>query len=94
MNHVYGHIEYNVVLEAFNYGHWETSKQEDKPRAIPDTHIVWEPNDEMPPYCPHESCLKMFPSDADPTAFDCRRCLGADFPEGYLSSEQTVTEEK
>lgn len=82
-----------TVLEAFSYGYWETSEQEDKVSEIIETHQIWEPEDRLPPYCPHESCLKIFVSDADPTAYDCRRCLGADFPEGYNTLEPTVKTE-
>jgi len=83
-----------TVLEAFNYGHWELTEQEEKPRQIEDTHIVYGPIDELPPYCPYEKCLQLFVSDADPAAHDCRRCLKADFPEGYDTSITTKIEGK
>lgn len=83
-----------TVLQAFNYRHWTSSEQEDEEGAFPDTYPDMEPTRALPEYCPHESCLKIFVSEADPTAFDCRRCLGDDFPSRYLRPLESTAKEE
>lgn len=73
-----------TVLQAFDYRHWEQTDSEDREMRVPDTYPDMEPSEDLPEYCPHNSCLRMFISEADPTAFDCRRCLGDEFPSNWL----------
>jgi len=83
-----------TVLQAFDYRHW-TSEPGAIENKIPDTYPDMEPAEDLPEYCPHERCLKIFVSEADPTAFDCRRCLGDEFPSSWLRPlESTVRNEE
>lgn len=78
-----------TVLQAFDYHHWISERGEIT--DVPDTYPDIEPSEDLPEYCPHERCLKIFVSEADPTAFDCRRCLGDEFPSKWLLPLDSTT---